>query len=113
MTLFTIEFRAATNADWQDNFELRDEAGASDLTGASFEMDVRHPDGTGLLDLRTEAGTLPVLDAPNGIFGIAVPASTMETLPPGSYALDCLMHSGLGTTRLFEGRLFLEKGTTE
>jgi hypothetical protein len=113
MALFTIEFQAATNADWEDNFELRDEAGAINLAGAAFEMDVRSAGGVQAIELTTAAGTLPVLSAADGIFGIKVLAATMATLTPGTYHLDCLMRQGGQTLRLFEGRLFLEKGITE
>lgn len=112
MALFTIEFQAATNADWEDNFELRDEAGSLNLAGATFEMDVRRADGMQAIELSTAAGTLPVLDADSGIFGVKVLAATMATLAPGTYLLDCLMRQGGQTLRLFEGRLFLEKGVT-
>lgn len=115
MALFTVEFQAATNAGWEDNFELQDDTGgAIPLAGISFEMDIRKADGTLLIELSTAAGTLPILDAAGGIFGVNVPAATMAGLAPGLYALDCVMRetSPARTLRLFEGRLYLEKGIT-
>jgi hypothetical protein len=114
MALFTVEFQAATNADWEDNFEVTDAAGDPiDLTGAAFEMDIRRADGTQLIELTTAAGTLPILNAAQGVFGVKVLAATMVTLAPGTYQLDCLVAQSGQTLRLFEGRLFLEKGITQ
>jgi hypothetical protein len=115
MALFHVEFQVANNADWEDQFTLTDINGAAiNLTGASFEMDIRSVGGVQLAQLDTAAGTMPILDATAGKFGVKVAAATMAGLAPGIYYLDCVLSetSPARKLRLFEGRVLIEKGIT-
>jgi hypothetical protein len=112
MSLFHIQFEVSNNADWEDYFELRDEAGAVDLTGFSFLMDVRK-EGELVFHAATSNGQFVVIDAQAGVCGIKVPAAVMEGVAPGLYDCDCLMLETGRVLSLFTGKVLVKQGITE
>jgi hypothetical protein len=113
MSLYTIEFEISTNADWEDYFELRDDAGPVDLTDFAFGMDVRGDNGELLLSASSEGETFVIVDAATGLFGIKVPASAMTDVPPGLYRCDCVMGDGNRLLNLWSGSVLVREGITQ
>jgi hypothetical protein len=112
MSLYTIEFEVSTNADWEDYFELRDDNGPVDLTDFSFVMDVRDEEGEIILEAASEDNTFTIVDAASGLFGVKIPASDMEDVPPGLYKCDCLAREGGRTLLLWSGSVLVKEGIT-
>lgn len=69
-----------------------------DLTGLTFEMDVKVGTGSGSYLYASTANSLLVSGGPTGVLGLAVPGALMVPLPPGALVADILAH-GDGITR--------------
>jgi len=110
---YTVNFSLANNADWEQEFQMKDTAGAAiDLTGAAFEMDVRDRAGTEILTLTTGNARIVITNAAAGNFKLIVPASVMRTLPTGGYAHDLLRVQAGKTERIWAGTVEIFKGVS-
>lgn len=102
---------AATNsADWKTQFQFTDADTDSliDFTGATIEIDVKDYDGCRRIQASTGNGLITIQSV--GIFELDVPASTMETLCPGTYQIGGVYSLNGETISLFTGTLAIISG---
>lgn len=92
---------------------MRDAGGAAtDLTGATFEMDVRDGAGAEIFSATTENARILITEAAAGSFAIDVPAALMATVPPGDYAHDLLLRQAGRVTRVWVGGFAVIQGVS-
>lgn len=102
---------AATNsADWKTKFQFTDgdTGNLIDFTGATIEIDVQDSDGCPRIQASTGNGLITIQGV--GIFELDVPASTMETLCPGTYQIGGVYSLNGETISLFTGALAIISG---
>lgn len=102
---------AATNsADWKTQFQFTDDDTGDliDFTGATIEIDVKDYDGCRRIQASTGNGFITIQSI--GIFELDVPASTMETLCPGTYQIGGVYSLNGEINSLFTGSLAIISG---
>jgi hypothetical protein len=109
----TLNFEAATNADWRQPFKAVDAGGSAlSLTGAVIRMDVRSRSGESALVLAIGSG-LTVTGAADGEFELEVDRDEMADLEPGLYRFDLLIEiDGLALTAA-RGTVNIRDGVTQ
>jgi hypothetical protein len=105
-----VNSSATNNADWKTQFQFTD-ADTGDLidfTGATIEIDVKDYDGCRKVAASTSNSLIIIQSA--GIFELDVPASTMQTLCPGTYQIGGVYSLNGETISLFTGTLAIVSG---
>ena len=112
---YRVNFEIATNEDLRQSFVLTNNAASAvNLTGAGLKMDVEFQSGVDVLELTIANGRIVIANAAAGEFQIAVPASIIGTLAPGSYQHDMVLTAANGEVhRIWTGSLTLVRGVTE
>jgi len=112
---YRVTFKAATNADLRQGFQVTDDDGAPiDLTGADLRMDVEERPGVDVLEASSANGMIAVTAPATGHFELAVPAAVMGGLAPGVYQHDLVATLANGHVhRIWAGTLTLARGVSE
>ena len=110
---YRIDFQFANNEDLRQSFAVSDGAASPiNLTGANLKMDIQSQTGSRVLEVSLANGRIAITNAAQGQFALAIPATTMRTLPAGSYRHDLLLVRGAETKRVWEGFLTVNAGVT-
>lgn len=110
---YRVDFQSASNEDLRQLFEITDTSGEPiDLTGATLRMGLEAIAGPAQLEASTANGRIEIVEAAAGRFELAIPAATIEGLPPGSYRHDLLLDRSGSTLRVWSGTLTLSQGVT-
>lgn len=106
----TLSSTTTNNAGWKTQFQFTDADTGNliDFTGATIEIDVNDFDGCRRIAASTSNGLITIQSA--GIFELAVPASTMQTLCPGTYQIGGVYSLNGETISLFTGSLAVISG---
>lgn len=106
MAFYKIDFEVSVLGDWSDTLTLNDTVANINLAGATFDMIAIGPGGASF-ELSTSNGLISIVDAPNGVLAINVPAATMATLAPGTYTHQCVWVQGGQQFALWSGALII------
>jgi hypothetical protein len=106
----TLSASATNTADWKTQFQFSDADTGEliDFTGATIEIDVKDFDGCRRIQASTDNRLIAIIST--GIFELDVPASTMETLCPGTYQIGGVYSLNGETISLFTGSLAVISG---
>lgn len=106
----------SNNAAWAGTWTLYDSDDAvRDLTGATFEMDIREtPEATAeIATLTTGNGRVSLSATPtDGTVSILIPLAVAAAIDPGLYYHDMIMTLGGVTERIWFGTLRVVEGVT-
>lgn len=111
---YTVDISASNNADFRQSFVLTDNAGTPlDLTGATFEMDIRDASGTELLSATSANSRVAITNAAAGAFSITILAADLSPIAGGEYVHDLLMRQAGKTSRIWAGAFYLAEGVSQ
>lgn len=110
VAVYKINFRVASNEDWNHPFQLLSGGSPRDLTGCTLTLGVAKCTGGNVWGSPTVVA-LTISNAGQGQFTVAVPAATIATLGPGKFAHDLILTDGAGKkSRVWFGDLEIERG---
>ena len=102
------------NVSWSLPVTLKDENGVViDITSSTVKAEIRETTETATV---TQAFTVVLTDATNGLFTLSLTAVQTKALDFGNknYLYDCIiLYSGGTSERLLQGAVYLQKGLTE
>lgn len=106
----TLNSSTTNNADWKTDFVFTDgETGDPlDFTGAYIEVEIKDGDRCRRVEASTSNGKISIIAL--GTFELAIPASEMKCLHPGSYNIGGLYQLNDETISLFTGSLSIIDG---
>lgn len=111
-----LDIRIANNCDWSAEITLYDEDDAlRDLTGATFEMDIRAKadDVAAIATLTTANGGVAVTETPDdGVVILMVTEAVAAAIAVGTYVHDMIMTIDGEEERIWYGRFKVEQGVT-
>lgn len=108
--LITINDTATNNADWKTVFEFSydDTEDAIDFTGSLVKIYVKDQRGAVMIDATTDNGLLSIVDI--GRIEMSIPATTMQSLCPGTYSIGAVCKVDGVTISLFTGSVSVIDG---
>lgn len=111
--MITLSAVVPNNADWQTQFQFGDVVTGDllDFTGASIELEIRDGNWCGTrIIASTDNGLITIVSL--GVFELAIPASQMECLCPGTYKIGAVYSLNDSTVSLFTGSLTVIDGAS-
>jgi len=107
-----VNFTITDNADWVFPWQLVDRStnAGVDLTGSTFQLDVRAAPGGTLVKSYTSGAGIAADSLPDGEI---TNTFTRGDLAVGSYVYDLIRIQGAATELIFSGSITVEQGVTE
>jgi len=115
---YTVNFNAVyNNVDFRHVVTLTDAEGAAiDVSGATFEMEVKPKVGddlSAIIELSTGSGISFYTDGTDGKIVLNHAYTAMKLLTPGSYTYDLVKIAGGVTSIVMRGNFKIKLGVTD